>query len=216
MEAAAGIQIGLVFCADLRQGNCNAGSLVPISPSSQAVDLVRWSFNASDSLEASHDLPVNPAHSFQSSLVMKSVSPWEESGFKTSRRITLPFNRIISMESLLLREESTERSQLTDICPTKWMTWRRNQMRTHIPRHWSPLGRISGSLSHPHSIFAARLPQIVSLPEASSESAPHSHQICLQRFLFWFSQICWKNLRNFKSKSNYWARQGCIGFEQHI
>lgn len=69
MEAAADIQIGLVFCGDLRQGNCNVGSLVPISPSSHAVDLVGWSFDASDSLRASHDLPVNPAESFQPSLV---------------------------------------------------------------------------------------------------------------------------------------------------
>eukprot|EP00253_Pinus_taeda_P027734 PITA_27734 len=73
-------QNGLLFCADLMQGNCDAGSLVPISPSSHAVELEGWSLDTSDSLWASHDLPVNPAHSFQPPLVHEVSEPLRRNG----------------------------------------------------------------------------------------------------------------------------------------
>jgi hypothetical protein len=82
MEAAAaaaahaGDHNGLLFCTDLMPGNSGAGSLIPICPpssSSHAVGLQGWNFANSDSLWASHDLPVKPDHSFQPSLLHEAT-----------------------------------------------------------------------------------------------------------------------------------------------
>jgi len=75
MEAApahVGDHNGLLFCTDLIQGNSGTGSLNPVSPYSSspcpAVDLKGWNFATSDSLWASHDLPVKPDENFQAQL----------------------------------------------------------------------------------------------------------------------------------------------------
>jgi hypothetical protein len=75
MEAApahVGDHNGLLSCTDLIQGNSGTGSLNPVSPYSSspcpAVDLKGWNFATSDSLWASHDLPVKPDENFQAQL----------------------------------------------------------------------------------------------------------------------------------------------------
>jgi hypothetical protein len=76
--ADAGGHNGLLFCTDLMQGICGAGSVIPISPSSSsshAVDLQGWSFATSDSLWASHDFPVKPDQSFQPPLLHEATEP---------------------------------------------------------------------------------------------------------------------------------------------
>lgn len=71
MEATATAHAGdhnsLLYCTDLMQGNCGPGSLIPISPSpsSHVVDLQGCTFGTSDSLWASHDLPVKSDQCFQ-------------------------------------------------------------------------------------------------------------------------------------------------------
>jgi len=66
---------GLFFCTDLMQGNCGAGSLIPLSPSSSSsshvVDLQPWSFETSDCLWASHEND----QSFHSPLLHEAAEP---------------------------------------------------------------------------------------------------------------------------------------------
>lgn len=75
---------GLLYCTDAMQGNCSAGSLIPICPSSSnsshPLGLQGWNFLTSESLWGSHDLPVKADQSFQPTLIHEATETLTRNG----------------------------------------------------------------------------------------------------------------------------------------